>query len=180
MLFWPKSAPVILTLALFMAGAGCRNASSLSANTQAPPFTLKDLSGKTVSLSDYKGKPVLLDFWATWCGPCMISTPVIQRLYEKYKADGFTVLGLNMDDDPAPVYAFVKRFAVTYPVLYASNSPAASDYGLEGLPLFILVDQQGRMVQRYSGFGLQVIESLDEEVGRLVAAGATTAPPQKS
>ena len=87
----------------------------------APNFELKDLSGNTVRLNSFKGHPVLLDFWATWCGPCRMSIPLVQEFYMRHKSEGLEVLGLNMDDDPSGVYGFVKQFKMTYPVLFAGK-----------------------------------------------------------
>src|SRR5437879_6715849 len=94
----------------------------------APTFELKDLSGNAVRLKSYEGHPVLLDFWATWCGPCRMSIPMVQDFYARHQRDGMVVLGLNIDDDPSGVYGFVKEFKMTYPVLLAANSSVPSDY----------------------------------------------------
>src|ERR1700730_5834470 len=88
----------------------------------APNFELKDLSGDTVRLESFKGHPVLLDFWATWCGPCRMSIPKVQEFYMRHQDEGVVVLGLNLDDEPSGVYGFVNRFKMTYPVLFAGNS----------------------------------------------------------
>ena len=158
--FWSNVCRVtaIVTLGLFL---GCSN-SRANATGQAPLFELRDLSGTTVKLESYRGHPVLIDFWATWCGPCIYSVPMVQKLYERHKDRGFVVLGLNMDDDPSGVYAFTQRMKLTYPILYAGNSAVPASYGLEGLPLFILVDAEGNIVRRYDGFSPAVITSLDE------------------
>jgi len=159
MRFWPNFFRGAFALALGLT-IGCRNATSMSSG-QAPLFELRDLSGKTVKLESFRGKPVLLDFWATWCGPCIYSVPLVQQLYDRHKGQGFVVLGLNMDEDPSDVYAFTQRLKITYPVLYAGNSQVPAAYGLEGLPLFILLDAQGKIVKRYDGFSPDVIRSID-------------------
>ena len=91
----------------------------------APNFELKDLSGNTVRLESFRGHPVLLDFWATWCGPCRMSIPMVQISTPAIKTRGLVVLGMNMDDEPSGVYGFVKHFKMTYPVLFAGNSSRA-------------------------------------------------------
>src|SRR5882672_7332532 len=93
----------------------------------APNFELKDLSGNTVRLESFRGHPVLLDFWATWCGPCRMSIPMVQQFYMRHKDEGLVVLGLNMDDEPSGVFGFVKHFQMTYPVLFAGNSAVPGD-----------------------------------------------------
>src|SRR6266581_565758 len=89
--------------------ASCQSRSS-SQVSPAPNFELKDLSGKAVSLQSFRGHPVMLDFWATWCGPCQMSIPMVQRFYQQHKDQGLVVLGLNVDDDPSGVYSFIQRF----------------------------------------------------------------------
>jgi thiol-disulfide isomerase/thioredoxin len=147
--------------------AGCSNARS-GDNRPAPPFELKDLSGKSVNLASFKGKVVLLDFWATWCGPCRISIPMVQEFYSHYQDKGVAVLGLNIDEDPSGVFGFVKRFKMTYPVLYAGGTAVPSDFEVEGIPLFILLDQEGRMVRRYEGFSPQLAQAWEADVQRLL------------
>lgn len=134
----------------------------------APDFQLRDLAGKEQKLSDYRGKVVLLDFWATWCGPCLISTPLVQQLYERHEKQGFVVLGMNMDEDASGVYAFANRMGMTYPVLFAGQSPVAARYGLEGLPLFILINKEGKIVRRFDGFSPMVIRRLNQDIEELL------------
>jgi thiol-disulfide isomerase/thioredoxin len=94
----------------------------------------------------------MLDFWATWCGPCHISAPYIERFTELHKKDGLITLGLNMDDDTSHVFEFVQKMKLSYPVLLAAQSSLSSDYGVQGLPSFVLIDAQGRAVQLFEGF----------------------------
>jgi thiol-disulfide isomerase/thioredoxin len=119
----------------------------------APNFELKDLSGNTVRLESYLGHPILLDFWATWCGPCRMSIPMVQEFYARHKSEGMVVLGLNIDDDPSGVYGFVKEFKMTYPVLLAGNSSVPGDYEVEGIPHFVFIDREGHVERVYQGFG---------------------------
>jgi cytochrome c biogenesis protein CcmG/thiol:disulfide interchange protein DsbE len=132
----------------------------------APDFELQDLDGKTVTLSSLKGHPVLLDFWATWCGPCRMSIPLVQKFYQAHKQDGLMVLGLNTDEDRSGVYSFVKHFGMTYPVLYAGNGPVAESYGVEGIPTFIFIDKAGRITRRFEGFGLSMADAWEAELQR--------------
>jgi thiol-disulfide isomerase/thioredoxin len=135
----------------------------------APPFELKDLSGNSVRLSDYKGHPVLLDFWATWCAPCRMSIPMVEQFYESHKKDGLIVLGMNMDDESSSVFPFVKHFGMKYPVLLAGNSSVAGDYGIDGIPLFAFIDAEGRLDQRYDGFSPEMPQEWEAELERLLA-----------
>lgn len=132
--------------------------------SEAPNFELKDLSGKSITLDSYRGRPVLLDFWATWCGPCRMSIPLVQEFYSRHKDERFVVLGLNMDDDLSGVFSFVKKYKMTYPVLFAANSSAPGDYQIEGLPHFVFVDPRGRVLQIYQGFYPDIAKQWEENL----------------
>src|SRR5487761_1251710 len=101
----------------------------------APAFTLKTTDGKTVSLADYKGKAVLLNFWATWCAPCKMEMPWLIQLQKKYAAQGFTVLGVSEDDGPAkPVADFAAKMGVNYPVMMGDDKLNKAYGGVDYLP----------------------------------------------
>ena len=117
-------------------------------NEMAPEFSLKDLSGKNVRLSDYKGKVVLVNFWASWCPPCKMEIPGIQKVYTAYKDKGFTVIGIATDD-VSP--SFIKSMGMSYPVVLADNE-VISDYGnISGIPASFLVGKDGRIIKKVMG-----------------------------
>src|ERR1700689_4864587 len=115
----------------FILLAACSRSRRSEVIAAAPNFELRDLSGNVVRLESFRGHPVLLDFWATWCGPCRMSIPKVQEFYMRHKDEGLVVLGMNMDDEPSGVFGFVKHFKMTYPVLFAGNSSAPGDYDVE-------------------------------------------------
>jgi len=161
---WSVKARALFSVAL---AVGLMSACSNGRKNQviaAPNFELKDLSGNIVRLDSFKGHPVLLDFWATWCGPCRMSIPMVQDLYMRHKADGLVVLGLNMDDEPSGVYGFVKHFKMTYPVLFAGNSSVPGDYEVDGIPHFVFIDTAGRIFQIYSGFSPTYVDQWEEDL----------------
>jgi len=162
---WLNRRSVVLA-ALGLLALGCQ--SHKAGSLQAPDFKLKDLSGKTVQLSQFRGHPVLIDFWATWCAPCIFSIPSTEAFYEANKAKGLVVLGLNMNEDPSDVFPAVKKLKITYPVLFAGNSTVPQEYALEGLPLFVIVDGQGRVVQRYDGYSPEVGEDIEAQLTKLL------------
>ena len=149
-----RSFVIWLTVAGLLAACGSRGRSQ--GVVTAPNFELKDLSGNTVSLAAFRGHPILLDFWATWCGPCRMSIPLVQEFYARHKAAGLVVLGMNTDDDPSGVYGFVKHFKMTYPVLFAGNSSVPGDYEVEGIPYFVLIDPKGNVFRIYEGFSYEM------------------------
>lgn len=117
----------------------------------APEFALKDADGHTVSLSDYRGKVVLLDFWATWCTGCKEEIPGFSELQTKYRAQGLEVVGLAMDDDGwKAITPFLAGTKVSYTML-AGDMRTFQSYGLEGLPDTFLIDEQGRIAAAYVG-----------------------------
>jgi peroxiredoxin len=118
----------------------------------APEFALKDAAGKTVHLSDYKGKVVLLNFWATWCGPCKIEIPWFMDFEQKYKDRGFAVLGISMDDDGwAAVKPYIQEHKVNYRVLLGNESITNLYGGVESLPTTFVIDRNGRVASVHIG-----------------------------
>jgi len=118
----------------------------------APDFALKDANGKTVRLSDYKGKVVLLDFWATYCGPCKIEIPWFMDFERKHKDQGFSVLGVSMDDDGwDAVKPFVSDVGINYRVMVGNDSTAAMYGGIEALPTTFLIDRDGKIADVHVG-----------------------------
>jgi thiol-disulfide isomerase/thioredoxin len=118
----------------------------------AEDFTLEALDGSKVSLSSFKGKVVLLSFWATWCGPCKQEMPAMEKLYQKLKAKGFVVLAVDMMEDKATVAAFVKKSGYTFPILLDSTGEVGGGpYSARAIPTNYIVDKGGRLVGRKIG-----------------------------
>lgn len=116
----------------------------------AKPLELPDLSGKTVRLSDYRGKVVLLDFWASWCIPCVEEIPDLIEVHNAYSSQRFTVVGIAIEEfSRTEVEEFVKKHKVPYPILYAEERPAG--YKVWAIPTAFLIDRKGLLRQRYLG-----------------------------
>ena len=124
---------------------------SFSAQHIAPDFTLPQLSGQQLTLSDYRGKVVLLDFWATWCEPCRVETPFLVDLQNKYRDQGLQIIGVSMDDTRDPVPGFYQQFKMNYPVVMG-NAKTGEEYGgVLGLPIAFLIDREGRIQKKHMG-----------------------------
>ena len=121
--------------------------------TPAEDFRLTDLEGKQQSLSQYRGKVVLVNFWATWCKPCTTEMPAMQATYEKLKDDGFVVLAINELEDDAKVREHIAQHGHTFPVLMDRDNKVANQFGVFGLPVSVFIDEKG-VVQEYVKGGL--------------------------
>jgi thiol-disulfide isomerase/thioredoxin len=119
----------------------------------APDFTLQDMDGESHTLSDYRGKVVMLNFWATWCPPCRREIPSMESIYQDLQKEGFVVLAANEFEDPDHVFAYTGQLSVfpTFPVLFDSDSKVSQLYNVKGLPTTVLIDKQGRVVYRAVG-----------------------------
>ena len=116
-------------------------------------YTVKDMNGADVRLADYKGKVILLNYWATWCGPCKVEIPDLVALQEKYKDKGLVILGVSQDDDPETLRAFASAFKMNYPVLVGRDQPDLLDAQgpLWGLPTTYLIARDGTICTRHLG-----------------------------
>lgn len=116
-------------------------------------FTMKDMDGKDVRLSAYKGKVILLDFWATWCGPCKYEIPGFVELQEKYGKDGLQVIGVSVDDTIDKLRPFVKQFKMNYPVLQGLGHDDVQDaYGpIIGIPINVVISRDGKICSKHMG-----------------------------
>ena len=120
---------------------------------EAPDFTLSDPSGETVHLRDLRGKVVVVDFWATWCGPCRALMPHIQKMHEQLAAKGLTILGLDVGEDAATVEKFAKEQSYTFRLLLDAEPQVTSRYFVQGYPTTFVIDRAGRIAFRDAGSG---------------------------
>lgn len=132
----------------------------------APDFTLPVAAngdpGARMQLADLKGRPVVLDFWASWCGPCAAQAPILDRLARKYESRGLVVLGVNVDDPPAIAKEYARRKGLSYPILVDPTDQISQTYGVRQLPSLIVIDRQGNVLTFLTG--LIDEPALDEEI----------------
>jgi peroxiredoxin len=135
----------------------------------APDFTLQTVDGKTVHLSDFRGKAVLLNFWATWCAPCKIEMPWFVDLQKTYGPQGLQIVGVAMDDaSPKDIEDFAKEMGVNYPVLIGKETVGDAYGGVQFLPETFYIDRNGRVVDR--AFGLKGRGEIEDDIKKIVAS----------
>ena len=134
--------------------------------TTAEDFRLVDLEGKQQSLGQYRGRVVLLNFWATWCKPCTTEMPAMQAMYDKLRDKGFVVLAVNELEDEAKVRDHIKQHGHTFPVLMDRDNKVANQFGVFGLPVSVFIDEKG-VVQEYIKGGLLTEQVILDTVARI-------------
>ncbi|MGH8095400.1 MAG: TlpA family protein disulfide reductase [Chthoniobacterales bacterium] len=149
-----KKTQLILTLVAILLGF-CREtfaADPKPSPIPAPGWQLQDLEGKSINLSDFKGKVVVLNFWATWCPPCREEIPDLVSLQKQYAPQGLVVLGISLDTGgPARVAALAKKLEINYPILMGNAKISAAYGGIRGLPTTFIIDRKGNVVDGLEG-----------------------------
>ena len=146
----------------------------------APGFTLPDLNGNKVSLASYKGRPLVVDFWATWCGPCKVEIPWFEKLHDEYASQGLEIIGVSTDDldkdDPAKLFTekrdiadFVAKMHMNYPILLGADS-VEDQYGVDAMPTTFFIDRNGKVVA--STIGLAPREEIEADIKKAISSGA--------
>ena len=118
----------------------------------APNFTLKSLSGKNLKLSEMTGNVVLINFWASWCGPCREEMPLLNALHKKYEPLGFTVLGVNVEEDMEGAMNFLGHVPVDFPILLDNTNKVSKQYKVVAMPTTVVVDRDGNMRYLHEGY----------------------------
>ena len=137
---------------LFSVLAATTIASSGLEGQAAPDFALKSASGENLRLSEYRGDVVMINFWATWCGPCRQEMPLLDELYARYQRVGFNLLGVNIDDDSRRAMQMVEELGVDFPVLFDVRKEVSKLYEVEAMPVTVLVDREGTVRYIHHGY----------------------------
>jgi len=118
----------------------------------APQFTLTARGGSNVSLAQYKGQVVMLNFWASWCGPCRQEMPLLESIYKKYNRLGFTLIGVNVEPDSNAANEWLKQTPVSFPILYDKESRVSKMYDVAGMPSTVIIDRAGKVRVLHRGY----------------------------
>lgn len=145
----------------------------------APEFNLPTADSST-QLSDLRGKLVYVDFWASWCRPCKTSFPWMISIKEKFKNEPFEIIAINLDEDKALANEFIKSQAINFPIAFDPKANTAKDYGIEGMPSSYLVDAQGRLRIRYTGFWNKSKNEKEQTIKSLLQQMKKTPKPTDS
>jgi peroxiredoxin len=121
-------------------------------NAPAPAFTLASNGGKAVSLAQYQGQVVMINFWASWCGPCRQEMPLLESIYKKYNKLGFTMIGVNVEPDSKAADDWLKATPVSFPILYDKDSKVSKLYDVQGMPSTVIIDRTGKLRVLHRGY----------------------------
>jgi len=146
-----RTAATMLCAAVLAASAGCNQGGKPATGELAPEFVLESTTGATRKLSNYRGKIVLVNLWATWCPPCVAELPVLDQLSATYADKGLVVLAVAGDEDPRAVHDFLARSPVKFEVLLDPNGAIGTQYGITGYPETFFVDRQGKLRDKIVG-----------------------------
>jgi len=169
---------VVLGLYFFERSGRSGGRRSSTPGALAPDFALPQLNGELLRLSTYRGKVVLLDFWATWCDPCRDEIPRFVNLQNKYGPKGFEIIGISMDDTPDPVRDFNQRFRMNYPVVMGNAQIGDLYGGVLGLPIAFLIARDGRIYAKH--IGATDASAFEREIVSLLESKVSLTPPGPS
>jgi len=178
-----NAVPVMIVLLIAIAGWSVSNVWGMGSRVpavgmEAEDFQLTDLDGKPNSLSQYRGKIVLLNFWATWCKPCTTEMPAMQASFDRLRDQGFVVLAINELEDDAKVREHIKTYGHTFTVLMDPDNQVANQFGVYGLPVSVFIDQQGK-VQEYIKGGLLTEQLINDLVTKIQKQETVKAPSRQ-
>ncbi|MGI9303102.1 MAG: TlpA family protein disulfide reductase [Gammaproteobacteria bacterium] len=134
----------------------------------APDFTLKSSNGYNMRLSEYRGQVVMINFWATWCGPCRQEIPVLNELHFNYKPLGFVMLGVNLDEKPGKALHMAQEMGMAYPVLFDQQKDVSRLYEIDAMPTTVLIDRDGTVRHVHRGYKVSYGETYQQQIRKLI------------
>lgn len=155
---------IVLSLALLAGSAFA----TVTPQKPAPDFTLKSSEGRNLRLAEQRGQVVLVNFWASWCGPCKVEMPHLNRLYDKYRKAGFVLLGVNVDEDPKLAAGIAGRMGLQFPVLFDADKTVSRLYDLQSMPSTVLIDRDGRVRYLHLGYRDGMEKAYEQQIRELV------------
>jgi peroxiredoxin len=160
---WIKS--LLVTVGMIISAGQLQAASPPS---PAPDFTLKSRTGENIKLSELRGQVVMVNFWASWCGPCRQEMPILDQLYQRYQPMGFTLLGINVEEDSAAADKILKEIPVTFPVLYDTKHKVSERYQVRAMPSTYLIDRDGKLRYLHKGYKSGTEEAYQQQLRELI------------
>ena len=145
-----------------------RALAAISPSAAAPDFTLRTMGGPNMRLAEQRGRVVMINFWATWCGPCRQEMPQLSKLYDKYRASGFVLMGVNVDDDVRNATDVAAKLAVSFPVLLDTDKKVSKLYDLTTMPSTVLVDRDGKVRYLHRGYLAGYEDTYDKQIRELL------------
>jgi peroxiredoxin len=163
-----RSSVKIIILALLMALTLCAIANAGQVGSSAPDFSLVDVTGKAVTLKQFKGKVVFLDFWAPWCDPCKEELPALDALYKRYGQEGFEIIGIDIDSSEKLLTEFLQKVPITFTVLIDEKSVIRRAYNFRTLPTAFIIGKDGVIRYMHMGFGDEFLQMYEKEIEELL------------
>ena len=170
---WLKYGLPFLIVILIQFPIGCKREAPKEKRPLAPDFSLASVDGKTITLSQLRGKVVLLDFWATWCAPCRLAIPHLNDLYKAYRKNGLEIIGLSLDNgSPERVRRFGANIGIEYTIIMADDD-LVENYGTPRIPSTYLIDRDGHISNTWVGFNQNLMSKIAADTERLLSKGGS-------
>jgi thiol-disulfide isomerase/thioredoxin len=170
MRLWPSLFLLTFSILGCSAPGGTEVGTATNSTVAAPDFELTDIHGKKFALKDFRGKVVFLDFWATWCPPCIMSIPEVGKLHADYASKDVEVISISLDNDVSSVLNFVSKHHMSNRVAMALDSGIDTKYHINGIPAFFIINKQGKLANIWEGYNPQMTTLWRKQIDRLLGA----------
>lgn len=143
---------ILASMVIALLSVATAEAAMPAVGSLAPGFTLKSNTGKNLKLGEFRGQVVMINFWATWCGPCREEMPFLNRIHQRYEKAGFVLLGVNVDEKPEAAHAMIQKLGINFPVLLDTGKRVSRLYDVNAMPSTLLIDRDGRVRYVHRGY----------------------------